>query len=266
MEKRHPSRTRLTALTRTGLFLLALGVFALALTACAGDDSSEENAGSEAAPASVAQGAADAGAASSAGITVTGTGSATGVPDQAQFSFGVTTTGSTADQALEANSSVMNEVIDALRGAGVAEEDLQTQQVSVFPRFSEDGRSIVSWTASNSVSALVRDIEQAGEVIDAAVDAGANQISGPFLTISDTDELTKQALEGAMADAQSKAQAIADAAGVTLGGIVSIVESGAPIVPGPFPVAEAAVEAGAVPIEPGTQEVRASVTVTYEIG
>lgn len=262
------TRARVRAKVKPGLSLLAIAGIALVLVACAGDDSSENarDGGSEAAVVGAAQaGAAGTATGSSAGITVTGTGTATGVPDQAQFRFGVTTTGSTAKEALDANSAAMEIVIEAVKGAGVAEEDIKTQQVSVFPSFSDEGRTIASWTASNAVSALIREIGEAGQVIDAAVNAGANEIFGPSLTISDTDELMTQAGEAAIAQARLKAQALAEAAGVSLGGIVSIVESGAPIIPAPFAAAEAAAEFGDVPIEPGTQEVRTSVTVTFAI-
>lgn len=198
------------------------------------------------------------------GITVTGTGTITAVPDRADFSFGVTTQGRTASAALNANGTEMRRVIAALRSAGVAQEDIQTQQVSVFPRTSSDGEEIVGYTASNTVSARIRDLDRSGAVIDAAVGAGANQVMGPALTRSDRNDLYRDALRAAFANARAKAQALAAAAGVTLGRATNLVESGGPV---PLPIAESA-RAGApadTPVEPGTQELQATVTVTFAI-
>lgn len=194
------------------------------------------------------------------GITVTGAGSVRAVPDRADISFGVQTNGRTASQALNANAAEMRKVIAALRGAGVASGDIQTQQVSLSPRTSDDGE-IVGYTATNTVSARIRDLDRAGAVIDAAVEAGANQVYGPALTRSDATELYRVALRAAYADARGKAQTLAGAAGVSLGGAFVIVEVGG----GPVPVADERAAAPSTPIEPGTQEVTATVTITFAI-
>lgn len=195
------------------------------------------------------------------GITVTGTGSVRTVPDRAEFAFGVQTTGRTATQALAANAAEMRRVIAALREAGVAAAEIQTQQVSLSPRQSDDGE-IIGYTASNTVSARIRDLDRAGAVIDAAVSAGANQVSGPALSRSDAVELYRDALRAAYANARAKAQTLAGAAGVSLGRALVVVEAGGG--PAPLPTDRTA-ETG-TPIEPGTQEVSATVTVTFAIG
>ena len=135
------------------------------------------------------------------------------------LSFGVTTQAKTAAAALSANSDDMTKVIQALKDAGVAAADLQTSSVSLSPNTSQDGTQIVGYTASNSVSATIKDIGKAGALIDAAVAAGANQVGGPFLSVSDTDGLYRSALKKAVVDAKAKAQALADAAGLTLGAV-----------------------------------------------
>lgn len=199
----------------------------------------------------------------SGGITVNGTGSITAAPDRAELWFGVESQGETAKAALAANATEMRRLIAALRAAGVS--DLKTQSVNLNPRFVENG-GVQGFSASNSVSASVRDASRAGAVIDAAVAAGANQVSGPSFTHANADELYRQALRAAVADARLSAQALAAASNLTLGKITAVVEAGsAPI---PFAAqrgADMAVESS-TPVEPGQREVTASVTVTFEAG
>ncbi|HSC90042.1 MAG TPA: SIMPL domain-containing protein [Gaiellaceae bacterium] len=196
------------------------------------------------------------------GVTVTGTGSVRTVPDRAAFAFGVETQAATARAALTANSAAMEKVIAAVRGAGVAAADLQTSQVSIFPRTDERGTGIVGYTATNSVSATIRELGRVGAVVDAAVEAGANTVSGPSLTRGDTDALYRQALRAAFADARAKAEALATASGRTLGAVTAMVESGS-ATPSPVPMRDSVT--GSVPIEPGTQSVEASVAVTFAL-
>ncbi len=120
-------------------------------------------------------------------VTVSGTGTVTAVPDTAVVSFGVVTQAQTATQALAANSAVAARVISALKTAGVATKDLQTEAVSLSPRYSDRGDEILGYTATNTVSATVRELGRAGAVIDAAVAAGANTVQGPSLRRSDAD-------------------------------------------------------------------------------
>lgn len=200
------------------------------------------------------------------GITATGVGKVTTVPNRAGFSFGVTTQGQTANAALRANADQMRRLIDAIRRAGVDEDDVQTEQVSLYPRMSDDGQAIVGYQATNSVSAQIDDLARAGALVDAAAAAGANQISGPILTRSDQDELYKDALEAAVEDARAKAEALAAAAGVDLGSATKIVEGSGGPQPVPFEARAAIAQDSATPIEPGTQKLEASVTVTFAIG
>jgi hypothetical protein len=197
------------------------------------------------------------------GITVTGSGSTTATPDRAGFAFGTVSQAKTAAAALAASSEAVTRIIAALQKAGVAKADLQTAEVSVSPRTNDKGDSIVGYTASNTVSAVVRKLDEAGAVIDAAVGAGANQVSGPNLLVSDQASAYRDALEDAVADARAKAQTLAAAAGTTLGRVTAISEGGA------MPIR---LDAGAVakdsgtPIEPGTQRIDATVSVTFALG
>jgi uncharacterized protein YggE len=193
-------------------------------------------------------------------ITVTGVGTVESVPDEAQMSFGVETRRPTAKAAVAANADEMRRVINALRQAGARE--IATQWVSVYPVSSGENGSIDGYSASNTVSA-VADVGDAAALIDAAAEAGANQISGPGMTSSTAEELYRRALADAVAEARERAQVLAKASGRSLGEISAIVEgSGA----GPIPYAErAAMDAASTPIVPGVQETSATVTVTFDL-
>jgi uncharacterized protein YggE len=202
---------------------------------------------------------AQAGDPSSDTLTVTGTGTVSAAPDQAEMSFGVETRRPTAQAAVAANGDAMRKVIAALRQAGGRE--LTTQWVSVYPYTSQDG-SVQGYAASNGVSA-VSDVEGAPALIDAAAAAGANQVSGPGLTAANADMLYRQALAKAVDDARARADVLAKAAGRPLGPITAIVEGGAQPVPA-YDRAQAAVSSP-TPIEPGQQETTATVSVTFAL-
>lgn len=162
----------------------------------------------------------------SGGITVIGTGSVQSVPDQAQFSLGVDSTGPTAREVLAANSERMRRVLAALFAAGVAKSDVQTQDVSVSRSYPDDG-----YSAENSVSITVHDLAKAGSILDAASNAGANNVYGPTLTVSDQDALQAKALRAAVDNARAKARVLAEAFGVHLGSVTGVTESGAEAMP-----------------------------------
>ena len=251
----------------------ALAAAALLAAGCAGEDGETDVAvagapegGSAAAGFSAESLGAGGTAVPAAGITVVGTGSVTTTPDTAEWSFGVQTSAETAEAALGTNSEAMKRVVDALKDAGIAGDDLQTEQVSVWPRTSDDGVSIVGYDASNTVRATIRNLDRAGAIVDAAVAAGANQVYGPTLTVSDADAQYRAAVDAAFDDARARAEAIADKAGLALGAPVAIVEGGGGM---PVPYHERGLDEAATAeaaVEPGTQEVGASLTVTFAIG
>jgi uncharacterized protein YggE len=190
-------------------------------------------------------------------ITVSGTGTANGVPDQASFDFGVSTQAATASEALSRNADQARTIIAALKQAGIDASNIQTTQVSLWPQMSNDGTQITGYSASNSVNVTVP-IGKAGDTVDSAVAAGANNVGGPNLSVANQTSLYDEALKQALADAKTKAQAIAAATGLTVGGVVKVEASDGQ---GPMPVYAAA--KAATPIEAGTQQIQASVTVTY---
>lgn len=192
-------------------------------------------------------------------VSVSGTGSTSAVPDTAMISAGVETRGPTAQQALDTNSTTMRAVIDALRAAGG--RNVTTQVVSLSPRSDEQGRPD-GFVASNVVSAETS-LGGVGALIDAAVDAGANTVWGPTLSRSDADRLYRDALVKAVADAKTRADTLAAAAGRTVGRVVSIVEGGA--APGPLQDRAVGAVESSVPVVSGPQEITAVVSVTYEL-
>ena len=192
-------------------------------------------------------------------ITVSGHGTLTTVPDRASFYFTVDTRAQTAAGALGRNAEAATAVVAALKNAGVAAADIQTSQVYLSPQTSENGTSIIGYAASTSI-VVKTTIAKAGSIIDAAVGAGADGVSGPSLSRSDEDALYRDALKNAVSDARDKAAALASAAGLTLGGAQTVVEGGGQT---PIPLVAGAKADSSVAIEPGTQTIEANVTVTY---
>jgi uncharacterized protein len=192
-------------------------------------------------------------------ITVNGDGSVTAVPDRATFGFSIETRAKTASAALAQNSADATAVIAALKDAGVTSANIQTSQVSLSPQTSQDGTTIVGYAASNSVTVRTA-LASAGKIVDAAVGAGANGVSGPSLDVSDQASLYRDALHKAVDNAKLKAQALADATGLSLGAVLTVTEGGSAT---PFPIGDKMSAVGGVPIEAGTQQIQASVTITY---
>jgi uncharacterized protein YggE len=193
-------------------------------------------------------------------ITVTGNGTANATPDSASFNFGVTSQASTAGGALSRSGAQARAIVAALEKAGIDAKDIQTTDVSLWPQTRANGTQIVGYSASNSVN-VTAPLRKAGAVVDAAVGAGANNVSGPNLDTSDKSSLYNDALKQALADAKGKAQAIATESGLSITGVQKVTE-GAQASPLPY-LATAKAAAAEVTIEPGTQQILASVTVTY---
>jgi uncharacterized protein YggE len=197
-------------------------------------------------------------------ITASGTATVVTVPDEATFTFGVDARGDTASAALSAASAATKRITDAIKDAGVDAKDIQTENISLSTVTSSDGRHIDGFAASASITVHAKDLDSAGQLVDAAVAAGANNVYGPSLSRSDADELAEKALADAVADARRKAEALAEAAGGSLGKVIAVTESGSTVPPMPYAAREAAL-ATDVAIEPGTQEIQSSVTVVFEL-
>jgi hypothetical protein len=198
-------------------------------------------------------------------VTASGNGKTAAAPDMAEMYFGATVQADDAKAALASASDLADSITSAVKGAGVPAEDVQTANVSVYPEQSGGDRVVITgYRASVQVRVKIRDIETIGDVIGAASDAGANEIGGPTFMLSDDSEVRNEAIDLAIADARTRAEVMAKAAGKSLGEIISISEAGmsTPIYYGAE--ARAAMDA-AVPIEPGQLDVSAGVTVVFEL-
>ena len=196
-------------------------------------------------------------------VTAAGNGKALSSPDIAEMTFGVSARDSSAENAMDAVSKTGKKIADALKDEGIAEKDIQTAGVSLYPQTDSNGK-VTEFHASISVRATVREIATLGKVIAAATKAGSNEVMGPMFAMDEANPARNKAIEGAIADAKVRATVMAKAAGRTLGRVVAVVESGA----GPTPYygeRMAKDMAAAVPIEPGQVETAASVSVTFEL-
>jgi hypothetical protein len=198
-------------------------------------------------------------------ITVSGTGSVNATPDVAVWTFGLTSRATTARGALAANGTEMRKVIAALKAAGIAAADIRTSQVSLGARTNQDGTAVVGYEASNSVTAKVRNGAGTGEIVDKAIEAGADTVNGPSFTVSNQGALYRQALAAAFDDARAKALKLAQSAGLSLGKAVAISENGASQPVFYAATAKAAGAADSTPVEVGQSEIQANVTVTFAL-
>jgi uncharacterized protein YggE len=202
-------------------------------------------------------------------ITVTGTASASGVPDTAEVTAGVVTQAPTAAQALAQNSATMDVVLRAVSGLGIASRDVRTSGVNVMPQRAQPqpGRpiapDIVGYEVHNQIHVKVRDLKLVGRLLDVLVAQGANMLGGMALSIADPAPLLTEARARAIADARRKAEAYAMAAGARVGKVIFIRDATAGP-PRPMMGRVLAAQA-AVPIAPGEQELEVNVSVTYGI-
>lgn len=204
-------------------------------------------------------------------ISVTGDGLVLIKPDVADLSLGVTIQRPKAKDAAQAAADAMSKVVDALKAEGIADVDIQTANLSLSPTYdySTNKQVLTGFEADNIVTVTVRDLTKAGETVDAAVQAGATSVNGITFRVNDPTAVQAQARAAAMKDAKTKADALAQAAGVNITGVQSISEVSSPV---PTPVtfdtrAAAGMPAASVPtpVQPGNIEVDVSVTVTYLI-
>ncbi len=210
--------------------------------------------------------AAPPGSAAPPAITARAVGTVVAAPDTATVVLGVETRDRSATAALTANSERANAVIGVLQGAGVAAADIRTSQLTVYPTTAPETGRITGYEVSNQVTATLHDIAAAGALIDQAAAAAADAIRVQTIQFSIADESTARAEARADAVRRALAQArqLADAAGVGLGPVRSIVELSGEQPPTPYK-AEADRAQLAVPIQPGTQELTVTVEVVHDI-
>ena len=205
-------------------------------------------------------------------ISVSGNGEVTGTPDTLIVDLGVQLMRPTVDAATGESARLAQAVIDALKAEGVAEKDIQTTNYSIRPEYDyrNDTQTLLGYRVSNTVSAKIRDLDKAGEVIDAATAAGGNDaiVNNIRFDLEADGALITAAREAAWNDAKAKAEQLAALAEVQLGKAVSISETSSPAPP-PIAYATARAEAGAdfaTPIQPGEASVSVVVNVQFAIG
>ncbi len=207
-------------------------------------------------------------------VSVTATGTVEADPDFATYATGVVTEAPTAREALDANSKKMANVIDGLKGLGIAARDIQTRNFNIQPRYTnsksassprgDSTPTISGYQVTNAVRIVVRDLKRLGEVMDKAVSLGANQAGGIQFMVSKAETLLDKARKAAMENALRRAKLYAEAAGAEVGKVLSISEQSQGGQPRPQMYARA-MAAEAVPVESGTETLSAVVHVTYEL-
>ena len=197
-------------------------------------------------------------------ITVTGEATVAVAPEAAVIRIGVSSQDKTARKASDANAKQMIAVLAAIKSNGIAERDIQTSRLSLQPQYdpNKGGTArLTGFQATNQVTVRIRDIDKLPILLDSAIASGANEMSGIEFVVLEQSKLLDRARDDAIADAHRKAELYAKAAGAKLGHVVAITEEGS--TPPPRPMQ--ALRAGAVPIAPGEQTLRAIVTVSYEL-
>jgi uncharacterized protein len=250
---------RLRGLRAAGMTVALAGL--LALPAGAGIARAQDMATPAASPAGVAT------------VSVSGHGEVNVPPDTASVNIGVDIIKPTLDEAQKQATTQANAVIEALKAAGIADEDIQTAyySVNILRDYSEnaDPTQITGFEIINQLQVTVRDTDKLGELLDAAVSAGANSIYGISFYVEDQTTAASDARVEAVKDARTKAEELASAAGMTVGPVVSIAEGVPPVLSPVYAMgrggAGAAMAEAAVPVEPGSTTVSVDVTVTYEL-
>jgi uncharacterized protein YggE len=192
-------------------------------------------------------------------------------PDMATITFGVVTEATTAAEAMRLNAARMNEVMAALRRAGIAERDVQTSGLNLSAQYDyvqNEPPRLRGYQASNQVTVIINDLTKVGSTADAVVAAGVNQINGISFGLKDPSAAENQARQIAVRNLQAKASLYAQALGVELGGIRSLTEGGGYSPRPPMPMyarAEMAQDAGNTPIAAGELTVRIDITGIYDL-
>lgn len=224
-------------------------------------------------------------------IQVSGDGQVTATPDLATVDIGVMTQASTAEQAKDQNNTKINAVIAFIKQQGIATADITTSQINLYPQQGYGGVMVVpggpispstpkitgyqgEQTVTVKVHGVDKDESVLAKILDGSVNAGANEVDGVNFTFDQTtlNSLQQSARQQAIDNAKSKAQGLAQEAGLSLGKVVSISETNTSgIVPMPFALNSAMGSAGgtstsvAPDVQPGTQDITESMSVTFEV-
>ena len=206
-------------------------------------------------------------------LNVSGTGTVTLTPDIAYINIGVHTELDTAANAVASNNTNTQQLVDALKKAGVDAKDIRTTSFSIYPNTQYDPQTNqklgTTYVVDNVVYVTVRNLDKLGDLLDTAVKAGANNVNSIQFDVADKNPAIKQARDEAVKDAKTQAQELATAAGVSLGDLQQLSFNNSI----PTPMTEAFGKGGgglaaadvAVPINAGTMTLTVNVSMSYEI-
>lgn len=205
-------------------------------------------------------------------ITVVGEGKVTIQPDIARAQIGVEVVKTSVKEASDANKAALEAVLAALKAQGIADEDIQTSGFSIFAeRYGTDGplpEEQVNYRVSNNVSVVIRELDKVGAILDAAIEAGANNIYGIEFSLEDPSTFESEARQSAIADARAKAEELAELNGVTAGDVVSVSEvigNGGGYYNSNFAEVSRAMGGGGTPVSPGQLDLTMQLQVVYSI-
>ena len=203
-------------------------------------------------------------------VTVSASGTVSAEPDEAKISTGVSSEAKTAREAMSKNTDAMKKVITELKTQGIESKDIQTTQFNVEPVYvyPKEGQPpvVTGYRVNNMVSVCVKNLDKLGAVLDQLVTVGANQVNGISFEVNKAETLKDEARKDAMANALRRAKLLAVAGGADVGEVVQISEDVTNTGPQPMMYARAkAMSAEAAPIERGSQQLEAHVTVTWKL-
>ena len=215
----------------------------------------------------------DHGSKTSQGVTVQATGTINMVPDGVSFNFAVSVLAQSSETAMSDASAAAEQVRTALDTAGVAKDDIATQNISVYPEYvssSTGSQTLSGYRAQQVFTVTLRDTAKAGEVVDSVIAAGGNslQVYGVTPTLLDTDVAVAQAREAAIKSAKEKAKDYAGLVDEELGSVVYVTEVTSPSSPVPYLSSDSAGAEAAMTktvVNLGTQEVSVTVEVRWSL-
>jgi uncharacterized protein len=204
-------------------------------------------------------------------VTVTGEAKSTQKNQIATFNAGVDAVNSDKDKAINDVNGKMEAIIAVIKDFGIKEEDIKTQNLSIFQQeetYYEGGvqRSRKGqWRVSNGVEIVLREVDKASKLTSLLTSTGANNVYGPNFSFDDVSETQKGLYEAAMKDAKDKAEMLVKVSGRRLGKVVNVSESGnSPVYP-VYRMAADGLGGGGTPVEPGSGTVRQSLVVVFEL-
>jgi len=204
-------------------------------------------------------------------IAMTGEGSVTATPDRANVSAGVQTHARTAGAAMDANRALMNRVYDAIAALGIPKDAVETSSFNLEPEYPPEDpknprpREISGYEVSNSVNVTLVDITKTGAVLDALIEAGANQSAGVGFSVKNPHPLLVAARAAAARDALERARTYAHEVGVELGPVISIREGSSAVIGTGVENMIVTAERAPTRISAGEQSVDAQVTVVWAL-